>query len=325
MRKLFFAFVAVSLLTVACKNETEPVAAQPDFTGKWEGHMTYSDEQIDAIHEMYPEGDRDELERSLRRDQEAIAFELELNSDGTMSFGVLGGRPDAMNQGTWNLSGDGETITISMMTGEISDGSWTVDPVTGEKTHVTEETEPGHSEPIMSLKVAKDGQSLIATDSTPEAGRMTFTRPRTVAMEKPVPDDPYSYAESGEVADFVGEWGLWFEMEANWDDMRGRFSEAEVQQMKEDDDSVTGGAMLFDDMTWLWTLDDDAPDGTWALSEDGATVFLEMSISEEAAAVMEAADFDNLTLELRLTEDRTTLVGQGSTGFVNPASIFKRK
>ncbi|MCH7903301.1 MAG: hypothetical protein IH944_01890 [Armatimonadetes bacterium] len=324
MRKLYFAVFVVSLLTVACNKdaEPEPVAAQPDFTGKWEGHTTITDEDIDVMHEMYPEGDRDALERSMRKSQ-AMVFRLELNEDGTMSMGVIGVAV-GMYKGTWELSEDGDLITVSMLSGETITRAGVVDPVTGE-IQETERIDPGQPEPMMRLRVVKDGQSLIVTDSVPGAGRITYTRPGTVTMEKYVPDDPFTYAANGDVADFVGEWDMSFEgIDAMWDGMRGMTSEEDVQKMLDEFGSAKGTLQIFDDMTYRMIDGEIVQEGSWTLSEDGATAFLELPVTEEEAAQMEAMGYD-MKFELRLTEDRTTLVAHDMTGFRGPIMSFKRQ
>ncbi|MCH7903774.1 MAG: hypothetical protein IH944_04310 [Armatimonadetes bacterium] len=321
MRELFFSLVVVSLLTASCKNETEPVAAMSDFTGKWEGHTVITDEDLDTMHETFPEGDREVLERTMRRNAAMIVWHLKLNADGTVIFGIVGIPAFTMSQGTWELSEDRESITVSKLSGGPLSTTTSVQPVTGEERS-TEEITPRPSEPVMSLKIAEDGQSL--TDTVVQVGKLVYTRPGTVATETPVPDDPYTYAASGEVADFVGEWSMWFDMDARWDDMRGVMSEADVQIMKEDSEFETGGVHLMDDMTFRW-FGDDAPEGMWAVSEEGASVFLKVSVSEEAAALMDATELDALTMELRLTEDRTTLVPHDSAGNIPPIMILKRK
>ncbi|MCH7903296.1 MAG: hypothetical protein IH944_01865 [Armatimonadetes bacterium] len=322
MRLLFYAVFAVSVLAVACDKDSEQVAAQPDFTGKWVGHTKISEEYIDVLHESYPDGDREVLARTTRRDYARIVQFLELNDDGTALIGIDGAPVETMSEGTWELSPDGESITISMLSGEISEGSSTYDPVTGETIVTEEKITPGTLQPRMSLEISVNRQSM--TDSAMSVGSVIYSRPGSAVVEMPVPDAPYTYAESGEVADFVGDWTFRFDMDAYWADMRGMWSEAEVQRMKEEDDSETDSLQLSDDMTYRW-FGDGMPFGTWELSDDGATLLLLPPLFAVEAIQMEATELDAMTAKLRLTEDGTTLVAHDPARGGFPFMILKRK
>ena len=82
----------------------------------WEATLTVTDAQIDDIHRLFPEGDRDALEQSIRESQARTVYLLELREDGTMSLG-LADSPTSEMEGTWKLSEDKRELTFTYQGG----------------------------------------------------------------------------------------------------------------------------------------------------------------------------------------------------------------
>lgn len=338
MRHLLLAVFATSLLTVACDKgtETAAVSGRADFIGKWEGRMTVTDEQIDFIHNLYPEGDRDVLAPSYREIQESIVYGLDLRDDGTMSMGVVGS-PASPIEGTWELSEDQELITVSYQGGTGSSQTITVDPKTGVKTVTETELEPVMS--TVSYKVAADGLSFTQLGGNNETlGPLKYSRPGATTPPKPAIEDPYTYAKSGELADFVGSWVRSTEWaDAIFDGMRGTMSEEALQKSIDMFKSQKVTMEIYADMTYVNTstvfdsdtLEEDIPtlvdrvqEGSWTLSADGAAALLALPFSEQE---IEEMGLSGNEMELRLTEDRSMLVQQDMSGRGNPVMSYKRE
>lgn len=307
MKSLCFALFAVSMLAVACNKEAEPaaVSAHPDFTGRWEGHTTYTDEQIDDLHKEYPEGDREALGRSMRQTQAAMAYDLELKDDGTLTFGMVGTPAGAM-EGAWELADDKKSISVTLSARNQLG------------------LMPGFGS--MNFEVAEDGQSFAASEGPlTMMGTLTFSRPGTYSATAPEAEDPYTYAKSGELADFVGTWSMSLDgTGAMYDGMRGMMSEEDVQKQIDDLVSQKNSLRLFDDMTYKIIDRDSVNEGGWTLSADGATAVLDVPVSAEDAELMEAMGYGDMKMELRLTEDGSTLVMQDVMGLGGPVMSFKR-
>ena len=254
MRHLFFAVFAVSLLAAACDKgeETAAVFGLADFVGKWEGRMTVTDEQIDFIHNLYPEGDRDVLATSYREIQESIVYGLELRDDGTMSMGVVGS-PFSTIEGTWELSEDLDLITVSIQGGSSSSQSTVVDPKTG--TVTVTETDLGPVTSTSNYKVAADGLSFTQLGGDNETlGPLKYSRSGAATPPTPAFEDPYTYAKSGELSDFVGSWVGSFEgIDVIYESMRGTMSEEDIQEQRDMFKGQKHIMEMFADMTYVHT------------------------------------------------------------------------
>ena len=109
MKRLCIALIAASLLIAGCGGPEDK------FVGKWDGEFIIPEELLEMAKANAPENEKDQFDD--------LSYSLELKGDGT--YDMARNSTGERSTGTWTLSEDGKTISMTWPKGE-NDNSYSM-------------------------------------------------------------------------------------------------------------------------------------------------------------------------------------------------------